>query len=390
MRRLLTPTLACLAAAGLTVGTAGPAAASFQDVPGRHWAAGAIAYVAEQHDWMRDYGEGEFRPNARLTRRHLARALVRAFAPKEVPDPAIAFFDLDPQDRFHPFAAVAVARGWMTAPGGAFEPTGRVAKVALDRALVRALGLTAEIRGLSRMTTEDGTRLRRPSGFAEMVLAQELGLHYNHPVGDGERRELLPTTAVRRADAAQALYRAASAAGTWRVTSLERYRRIVLPNMTEDQQAAIEFAMRYAGYPYIYAAEWFRETPDGYCCGTQPQGGFDCSGYVWWVMRKPGSGYDNSAFRPYRGWDLPERSSREMARSAPVRVRYGDLRPMDLMFFDGDASSADWEGVDHVGLYMGRGWMIHSSGGNTGVTVEWAREGWWRDHFKWGRRLIPS
>jgi len=61
---------------------------------------------------------------------------------------------------------------------------------------------------------------------------------------------------------------------------------------------------------------------------------------------------------------------------------------MDVMLFKSDLSRTDWPAIDHVGLYLGNGWMIHSSGGRDGVTISWAGDGWWHDHFVWGRRVI--
>jgi cell wall-associated NlpC family hydrolase len=45
--------------------------------------------------------------------------------------------------------------------------------------------------------------------------------------------------------------------------------------------------------------------------------------------------------------------------------------------------------VDHAGIYLGRGWMIHSSGARDGVSVESVKTGWYRDRFLWSRRVVP-
>ncbi len=364
--------------------TAAPAAA-LTDVPDGHWAKAAITGVAVDHDWMRDYGDA-FHPEELLTRRHLAAALVRTFAPGQEPDGQTSFSDLPAEDPSFRFAAVAVRKGWMSAPAGAFSPDATVAAMDMDLALARALGLGPELQGLGAIRTADGAALKKPKGFESLVLAHVLGLHVNHP-GSRETLELAPTTQVRRADMAYALSKAQRAAGTYRVTSLQRYRDIVLPIMTSEQRKTVEFALAYTGTPYVYAGEWPSPTPDGYCCGEQKAGGLDCSGFVWWVMRAPDELWDNTDVRPYRGWPLPQRSSKDMARPRP-RVKFTKARPMDLLFFDADRSHRGWRGVDHVGLALGNGWMIHSSGGRDGVTIDWVGDGWWRDHAKWARRLI--
>jgi cell wall-associated NlpC family hydrolase len=385
-RRAITFLVAVVGAAA-TVLTATPASAAFTDVPAKYWAAPAIHQVALERVWLQDYGTAVFHPEELLARRHLARAAVLAFAPSDPVDPSITFTDLPSSDPGYRFANVAVKRGWMSAPGGQFVPAGTVTKLDLDRALVRALGLTAEIAGLDAIRTANGAPLQHPDGFAELILAPALGLHYNHPTS-AEIRELLPSTAARRADAAYALWRAWSAQGTYRISALARYRSIVLPAMTPTRRRVVEFALAYAGYPYVYAGEWHTKTPRRYCCGGQPQGGFDCSGFAWWVLKKPGDGYDNTAIRSYAGWRFGERASQRMAQATKTRLTLRQTRPTDLLLFDGDGGKG-WRGVDHVGLSMGGGWMIHSSSGRDGVSIDWVRQGWYRDHFVWGRRVVP-
>ena len=374
-------------AAALITGAASSASAGFSDVPAGYWAGPAIKAVAGERDWMRDYGTGEFRPEESLLRRHLARALVRAFAPQDQADHSGEFSDLPQSDPSHPFASAAVRKGWMTAEGGAFRPDQAATKIELDRALVRALGLDAEIAGLTQIHTADGKPLQHPAAFPELVLALQLGLHVNHP-GGAESRELMPSSPVRRADGAYALWKATSAAGTSKLTSLSRYRNVELPVMSPAKRTVVEFALAYAGYPYIYAAEWAEPTPKGYCCGSQDQGGFDCSGFTWWTLRAAGEGYDNTAVRPYGGWRLPERSSKDMAKHSKRRLKFKKVRATDLMFFDGDGGRK-WQGVDHVGMSLGKGWMIDASSGRGGVGITFAKTGWYRENFVWGRRVVP-
>jgi cell wall-associated NlpC family hydrolase len=359
--------------------------ASFADVPPDHWAAGAIEAVARHRDWLRDHGDAEFRPEDPLLRRHLARAVVRAFAPTEQPGPA--FSDLSRQDPFFPFASAAVKLGWMSPSEKRFRPDEQVTTEELDRALTRALGLASEIDGLNSIRTADGQPLSHPAEFGERVLAHQLGLHYNHP-GSAEARELVPGGGVLRADGAFALWKASTARGTSKITALAPYRRVVLPRLSPARRVLAEFALSFAGYPYVWAGEWYAASPPGYCCGPQLRGGFDCSGFAWWVLRAPGEGWDNTSVRPYPGWILPERSSRDMAKATAARLTLEQSRAGDLMFFSTTGGSR-WSDVDHAGIYLGRGWMIHSSGARDGVSVESVKTGWYRDRFLWSRRVVP-
>ncbi|HEV3474095.1 MAG TPA: NlpC/P60 family protein [Actinomycetota bacterium] len=362
---------------------AGPARPVFADVPADHWAAAAIKAVAADRDWLRDHGDSTFRPEDPLLRRHLARAVIRAFAPSERPGPR--FSDLKRSDPFFPSASAAVRLGWMRKAGKRFRPDDQVTTGELDQTLTRALGLTEEIHGLNSIRTADGKPLAHPQDLGERVLAHQLGLHYNHPTS-AEARELVPGGGVLRADGAYALWKATAARS--KSASLARYRRVVLPRLTPARRTLVEFALSFAGYPYVWAGEWHTATPPGYCCGAQPRGGFDCSGYAWWVLRAASEGWDNSAVRPYAGWALPERSSREMARATTTRLPFEQSRPADLMFFS-TRGGTQWKDVDHAGIYLGNGWMIHSAGGVDGVSVDSVKSGWYRDRFLWSRRLVP-
>ncbi len=96
-----------------------------------------------------------------------------------------------------------------------------------------------------------------------------------------------------------------------------------------------QVARTFQGQPYLWGG-------NGY-------GGFDCSGLVVYLYRA-------------LGVRLP-RTSREMwAALPPVR---GELRPGDLLFFSGSG-----RGVDHVAVYLGRGYMLHAWGRVGRVSVD--------------------
>lgn len=100
------------------------------------------------------------------------------------------------------------------------------------------------------------------------------------------------------------------------------------PWRSAPENSPVDIAIRAAraqlGKPYRWA-------------GTGPSG-FDCSGLVRFVWARAGIG-------------LP-RSSRAQYASV-TRVSLEDLRPGDLVF-------SGWRSVSHVGLYIGKGKMIHS------------------------------
>jgi len=99
-------------------------------------------------------------------------------------------------------------------------------------------------------------------------------------------------------------------------------------------QRAVRVALEAVGTPY----RWGGETPAS---------GFDCSGLVRWAYR-------------HVGIDLPHSSYALYGEGRPVPRR--SLDAGDLLFF---------EGLGHVGLYVGRGRMVHAP--QTGRSVEVVR-----------------
>jgi hypothetical protein len=346
------------------------------------WAAPAIRYVAEDRHWMDDFGDEKFRPNVDESRALFARALVKAFAPDATPDPNLEFTDLKRADPSWEFANIAVSRGWLQRnKDGEFEPTEPVTMIQVHFALVTALPLAREVRGLANIHDSGGYAFQHPAKFPQILLGMRLHSRYNHP---NEGSDVTPRDALSRAEVAYSLWRAATT-DRFDLYAVEAYQDIELPPVDPDKRRFIEFGMRYIGYPYVWGGDWYEKSPSGYCCGAQPQGGFDCSGLMWWNLKAPGDGYNNRKIRGYRGWDLPQRSSSAMA-AAGKRLDYQESKPGDLMFYDGDGNG----GIDHVDVYLGNGWALDSSSGQGGVTILRVGEGWYRDHFVHGRRIIKG
>jgi cell wall-associated NlpC family hydrolase len=371
------------------------AALAFNDVPSGYWDYTAIQYVAASHDWMHDFDTQAFHPRTAEHRKWLARALVRAYAPGQATDPHITFPDLPSTDPYFPFANVAVHNGWLgTGTGGDFRPDDPLRTSTFDHAVVLAMGLDDAANGLAHIhEATDGYTYTVPPLFPYLQLAHVLGLHFNHPSGS-ESMELEPADWITRDEVAYSLWKAKTMT-SWQRAEADRFETITVPNHAnpDDPTQALRrqvtaFAIKSVGYPYIYGGEWNMGTGSGYCCGTQVKGGFDCSGFTWWMLKKAGEGgYDNRSIRGYTGWSLPQRTSYDMAHMTPAKISYATLRTGDLMLF-ADGGGSSWTDADHVGVYMGNGWMVHSTGSNAGVAFEWVGDGWWRDHFLWGRRLF--
>ena len=97
--------------------------------------------------------------------------------------------------------------------------------------------------------------------------------------------------------------------------------------------------------------------------GTSPRSGFDCSGFTRFVFA-------------HFGVALPHYSVAQF--SLGRRVSRRSLRPGDLLFFDG---------LGHVGIYVGRGRFIHAPHTGTRVSVQ-PLSGWYSARFVGARRVI--
>jgi cell wall-associated NlpC family hydrolase len=69
------------------------------------------------------------------------------------------------------------------------------------------------------------------------------------------------------------------------------------------------------------------------------------------------------------------------------RIRFDKLAPADLLFFADGGRHAKANQVDHLAVYLGNGWLIHSS--RYGVALA-PVVGWYADRLAWGRRPLSE
>jgi peptidoglycan DL-endopeptidase CwlO len=112
-------------------------------------------------------------------------------------------------------------------------------------------------------------------------------------------------------------------------------------------EKAVRFAVDAVGTPYRWG-------------GESPAAGFDCSGLVRWAYSRVGVDLPHSSYALY-----------DQGR----RVATSHLEPGDVLFFDG---------LGHVGLYVGDGMMVHAP--HTGRDVEVVS----LDGTSYGARLVGA
>lgn len=96
--------------------------------------------------------------------------------------------------------------------------------------------------------------------------------------------------------------------------------------------------------------------------GTTPNEGFDCSGLTSFVYKQG------------NGIRLP-RTAAEQSRASRT-ISFEQMRPGDLIFFRTSGS-----GVNHVGIYVGRGDFIHAASGGGRVTLDNLSKTYWQQRL---------
>ncbi len=93
--------------------------------------------------------------------------------------------------------------------------------------------------------------------------------------------------------------------------------------------AMIAEGEKYLGRAYVWG-------------GSNPTSGFDCSGFVSWVVN-------------HCGWNMGRLTANGLKNRCSV-VSPEEARPGDLIFFKGTYAT---NGASHVGIYVGDGMMLH-------------------------------
>lgn len=113
-------------------------------------------------------------------------------------------------------------------------------------------------------------------------------------------------------------------------------------------------ARKYVGVPYLWG-------------GTNSDG-FDCSGYVQYVLKQCGI-------------SIPRTTEQQVMQG--MYISKSQLQPGDLVFLQNTYRA----GVSHVGIYLGNNQMIHSSS-SKGVTVSDLTSSYYTEHYHSARKLL--
>jgi len=119
--------------------------------------------------------------------------------------------------------------------------------------------------------------------------------------------------------------------------------------------SVVEYAKKYLGVQYIYG-------------GNTPSG-FDCSGFVQYVMANFGITMPHSSTDQY---------------SIGIRVDKSQLMAGDLVFFKYTSGSR----LNHVGIYVGDGNFIHSPIPGQSVKIDTLASGYFATYYYGATRVI--
>ena len=152
-------------------------------------------------------------------------------------------------------------------------------------------------------------------------------------------------------------------------------RAVCAPKVSDQRQKLITYALSFEGTKYVFG-------------GTSPETGFDCSGYVDYVV-------DRAA-----GIQLPRQAHAIWTSGKVKRIVESQREPGDLIFFKNDMKA---DRVTHVGIYCGvyhgkraefEGKRVFisavSDGKKTGVLLAPIDGSFWGTHLAGYGRILPG
>jgi cell wall-associated NlpC family hydrolase len=350
------------------------ASASFSDVPAGFWARGSVLWTVKAN-WITPRAPTKFGVSHTVSRLTAARVLA-SLNHRQNGIPVAA----DPYQQ-------AVDAHWILAGGGADQP---ITQREFDRGVLRVLGLYHDAVTLGSLRTADGWKPALPDGFGVEQIVRAIGGRVNAPDGSDVWEEW-PDQPLLRANLAVESY-ALAHIPSWASYEADAKTGVVsaLPAWTPLKRKVLGFALRYAGAPYVWGGE-YPATNSPY--GTQAAGGFDCSGFVWWVLKM--HTYHAGSTVWSGSSQILGRDTYSMARALPVskRIPRAGLHPGDILFWSSAPHGVytTWTTVYHTGIYLGNGWTINSHGSGDGVTLDYmgTGAGWYHDAFAFGWRVMP-
>ena len=140
---------------------------------------------------------------------------------------------------------------------------------------------------------------------------------------------------------------------TSNVNNKQQTTNVVTTSGSSSGAAVVAKAKSYIGYKYVYG-------------GSSPSTGFDCSGFTSYIYKQFGVSLNRTAAGQYSNGTAVSRSN---------------LQPGDLVMFGKS-------GINHVGIYIGGGMIVHAENKTTGVTTDTINSGYYNKNYVGARRIF--
>ena len=140
---------------------------------------------------------------------------------------------------------------------------------------------------------------------------------------------------------------------TSNVNNKQQTPNVVTTSGSSSGAAVVAKAKSYIGYKYVYG-------------GSSPSTGFDCSGFTSYIYKQFGVSLNRTAAGQY---------------SNGKAVSRANLQPGDLVMFGKS-------GINHVGIYIGGGMIVHAENKTTGVTTDTINSGYYNNNYVGARRIF--
>jgi peptidoglycan DL-endopeptidase CwlO len=238
----------------------------------------------------------------------------------------------------------------------------------VDRVSNQDTQVLHEVRSFRSEVQHRGALLKQAKAAQEQVVAERAQTKRQIEAGLAERQRLLSSIKseiVRLKAEEQRRQEILAAQARARLVQIREQQRTQLeqtvvgaaavtpegPSILPPAQygGVVGIAMQYLGTPYVWG-------------GASP-GGFDCSGFVMYVYSQVGVSLPHNAAAQY-GYG--------------TYVPRDQLQPGDLVFFDG---------LGHVGIYIGGGQFIHSPHTGDVVKISSLSDSWYASTYVGAKRV---
>jgi len=264
-------------------------------------------------------------------------------------------------------AKAAFEKGWLAAAGDAMALDAPVTGHDANRAWTLGLRMGKAVAQMGQFRDGAGRAFTLPEGFGTSITAREAGLRRNYPSSDDqyERHDSQP---LRLADLLLMASRGRYIRRTGIPSSVRALQGFTIPAIDPIFVPTVQRALSLVGHPYVWGGEWLDQNSP---LDPQAAGGFDCSGFVWYVWHTGDRAAESQINMPSGRTTYTMNVGRRGKAIAWQRARAGDL-----VFFGSGGRRTPLNQASHIAMSLGNKWIIHSSGGRGAISITYLPTYW--------------